>query len=322
MILSVSRRTDVPSFYFDWFLNRLRAGWLLVRNPFNPSQVGRVPLSPELVECIVFWTKNPEPMLTKLRELDPYRYYVQYTVNPYGRDMESNLPELARRIEVFRELAARLGKERVVWRYSPVLVNAKYTDEFHCRAFESIARELAGSTLQCKLSFIELYQKISARMEAQGVVERGDERTFALARELDAIAARHGIALSACGKPDLRPAGIAVSSCVDGELIRRITGGDMVFKKDSGQRGVCNCVESVDVGAYQTCLNGCAYCYANHSHGAAKRRAALYDPASPFLCDVPRPGDKVTERKVKMHGRGPAGPAQGLLSPLPERPAG
>lgn len=301
MILSVSRRTDVPSFYLDWFLNRLREGWLLVRNPFNPSQVSKVLLSPEVVECIVFWTKNPEPMLGRLDELAAYTFYVQYTVNPYGKDMESRLPGLSHRLDVFRELASRLGLERVVWRYSPVLVNAKYTDDFHCEAFENIATTLSGSTRQCKLSFIELYQKISASMDAQGVVERGDERTFALARKLDAIAARHGIALSACGKPDLRPAGIAVSSCVDGELIRKITGKDMSLKKDSGQRGVCNCVESVDIGTYQTCLNGCAYCYANHSHETAKRRAEKYDPDSPLLCDALKPDDKVTERRVKVH---------------------
>lgn len=306
MILSVSRRTDVPSFYFDWFLNRLREGWLLVRNPFNPSQVSKVPLSPEAVECMVFWTKNPEPMLARLDDLAPHRYYVQYTVNPYGKDMESRLPELSRRLDVFRELASRLGSERVVWRYSPVLLNAKYTKDFHCEAFESIASALSGSTRQCKLSFIEMYQKISARMKAQGVIERGSEQTFALARRLNAIARSHGIALSACGKPDLRPAGIPVSSCVDGELIQKITGIHMTLRKDPGQREVCNCVESVDIGAYQTCLNGCAYCYANHSHQAAQRRAAGYDPSSPFLCDASRPDDKVTERKVKMHSKGAA----------------
>lgn len=306
MILSVSRRTDVPSFYFDWFANRLREGWLQVRNPFNPSQVSKVPLSPEVVECIVFWTKNPEPMLARLDELAAYNYYVQYTVNPYGKDMESHLPELSRRLDVFRELASRLGSERVVWRYSPVLLNAKYTDDLHCEAFESIAATLSSFTRQCKLSFIELYQKISARMEAQGVVEPGGEQTFALARRLNAIARSHGIALSACGKPDLRPAGIAASSCVDGELIQKITGTKMALRKDSGQRGACNCVESVDIGAYQTCLNGCAYCYANHSHRTAQRRAAGYDPSSPFLCDTSRPDDKVTERKVKMHSKGAA----------------
>ncbi len=304
MILSVSRRTDVPGLYFDWFVNRLRAGWLFVRNPFNPVQVSRVPLSPEIVECIVFWTKNPEPMLDKLAALEGYLYYIQYTINPYGKDMESRLPGLERRLDVFRELSARLGSERVVWRYSPVLVNDRYSDAFHVEAFENLAESLSGHTRQCKISFIDLYRKIHARMKALGVREREEEQTLDLARKLKAIALRNGIEASACGKPDLRPAGLAVSGCVDGDLIQKLTGRAMRLKKDPGQRGECHCVESVDVGTYQTCLNGCVYCYANHSHATAVRRAADYDPDSPFLCDQPRPGDVVTERSVRIHRTG------------------
>ncbi len=303
MILSVSRRTDVPSFYFDWFLNRLHEGWLLVRNPFQPSRVSRVSLSPDHVECIVFWSKNPEPMLPRLDALGAYPYYIQYTINPYGKDIECGLPDLARRLEVFRELAARLGRERVVWRYSPVLVNAVYTDAFHCEAFGKIARALSGFTVQCKLSFIDLYQKIRSGMKERGVVPQDNQQIFALARTLQALAADCGIALSACGKPDLRQAGIAASSCIDGALMQRLTGRSMAFRKDQGQRDSCNCVESVDIGAYQTCCNGCIYCYANHSPETARRRAAGYDPFSPLLCDSLRPGDVVTERKVSMHAR-------------------
>ncbi len=302
MILSVSRRTDVPSFYFDWFVNRLREGWLLVRNPFNPSRVSRVALSPGAVECIVFWTKNPAPMLDKLDALEGYPYYIQYTLNAYGKDMEGRLPELAKRLDVFLRLSEKLGSERVVWRYSPVLLNGEYTEDFHCEAFEKLAGALRGHTLQCKLSIIELYRKIRSRMEARGVAEPDEGQSYALAGQLRAIAARNDIVLSACGKPDLRPAGIPASSCVDGELIRKITGRAMAFRKDPGQRGVCNCVESVDIGTYHTCLNGCAYCYANHSHASAARGAARYDPRSPFLCDAPRPDDIVTDRKIRLHG--------------------
>lgn len=301
MIVSASRRTDVPAFYLNWFLNRLRAGWLLVRNPYNPHQVSRVTLSPRTVECIVFWTKNPEPMLRRLADLEPYPYYVQYTVNPYGPEMESGLPELSRRLDTFLALADALGKERVVWRYSPVILGDRYSASFHLEAFERIADTLTGHTAQCKLSFIELYAKIRARMAALGMEEAADPEVYALARGFAALAEARGMELSACGKPDLRPAGIAVSRCVDGGLIRKITGKAMTFKKDPGQRGVCNCDESVDIGSYHTCPNGCVYCYANHSHNAASARAARHDPESPFLCDAPRPGDVVTERKVRMH---------------------
>jgi len=303
MILSVSRRTDIPSFYFDWFLNRLRAGEVLVRNPFNPVSVSRIPLSPATVEGIVFWSKNPEPMLSKLAALAPYPFYIQYTVNSYGADIESRLPALESRLDVFRALAEKLGRERVVWRYSPVVVNSRYSSSYHLETFDRLAHELTGYTLQCKLSFLEMYQKIAPRMHSLGVVESADTATLALARQLAAVAERHGIALGACGKPDLRPTGIPMATCVDGDFIRRLTGRKMSFRKDPGQRGVCNCVESVDIGSYHTCLNGCAYCYANHSHDAAVRRARRYDPASPFLCDSPRIDDRIAPRKIRIHSR-------------------
>lgn len=313
MILSVSRRTDVPAFYFDWFVRRLREGWLLVRNPYNPTQVSRVTLTPEAIDCIVFWTKNPAPMLDRLPVLAPYPFYLQYTINAYDRDMESHLPDISQRVDLFRKLADKLGPERVVWRYSPVVLNQRYSAAWHLEAFERLAGALAGHTEQCKLSFLELYAKIGPRMKSLGVTEPGDAATLNLARQLDGLARSHAISLSACGKPDLRPAGIAVSCCVDGELIRRITGTTRKFRKDPGQRGVCHCVESVDVGSYQTCLNGCAYCYANHSHAAAQRRAERYDPDSPLLCDCPGPGDQVRERAARP--RASQKPAQLTLKP-------
>lgn len=309
MILSVSRRTDVPSFYFDWFLNRLRKGWLMVRNPHTPSSVSRIALSPETVECIVFWTKNPEPMLEKLGELEPYPYYIQFTVNSYGREMERNIPELERRIDLFQELSRRLGKERLVWRYSPVILNSTYSAKYHRDMFGKLARKFSGYTCQCKLSFLDLYAKIAPRMASLGVAGQEERDILPLAGQLAELAAENGIAVGACGKRDLHPAGIPASSCIDGELIQKITGKRMILKKDPGQRDECSCVESVEVGAYQTCLNGCAYCYANHSHAYAVKKAAEYDPESPFLCDTSKPGDKITERKTRMHSQ----PQQGRL---------
>lgn len=302
MILSVSRRTDIPSFYMDWFLNRLRAGWLLVRNPFNLNRVSRICLDPSMAECLVFWSKNPEPMLARLDELKPYPFYLQYTLHNYGPEMESRLPDLNRRLAVFEELSARLGPARVVWRYSPLIISHRYTPDYHVETFARLADRLSGRTGQCKLSFLDIYAKIAARVRSLGIVDPADEEKFALARRLNDMAAERGISLTGCGNPDLRPAGIAPSSCIDGELIQRITGRTMFLKKDPNQREGCNCAESIDIGAYQTCLNGCAYCYANHSHSAAMRRSARYDPGSSFLCDSERPGDITTERKKCLYG--------------------
>ena len=301
MILSVSRRTDIPAFYMDWFLNRLQVGWVLVRNPFNPSRVSRVSLNPSVVECLVFWTKNPEPMLARLHEL-PRNFYIQYTLHDYGPEIESQLPSLARRLEIFEELSARLGPERLVWRYSPVIMSACYTPDYHIRTFARLAERLTGHTRQCHLSFLDIYSKIAARMRAIGVINTVEEEKIILARRLNELSVQYGITLSACGNPELQLAGLSLSSCIDGELIQKITGQAMRLKKDANQRPVCNCAESIDIGSYQTCLNGCAYCYATHSHDAVSRKAGHYDPESPFLCDSEKPGDIITDRKIAVHG--------------------
>ena len=144
MILSVSRRTDIPNYYADWFYNRIKEGFLYVRNPMNYHQVSRIELSPDLVDCIVFWTKNPEPMMARLHELDDYAYYFQFTLTGYGRDIEPNVPHKKdRMIPVFQRLSETIGSSRVVWRYDPILFNDVYTEEYHLRAFERIADALA-----------------------------------------------------------------------------------------------------------------------------------------------------------------------------------
>ena len=116
MIISVSRRTDIPSFYSEWFLNRIREKFVLVPNPFNPKQVSRVSLTPDVVDCIVFWTKNPAPMLDKLDQLENFKYYLKLKINTYGKEIEANLPSLDKRIDTFKSLSDRIGKEKVIWR--------------------------------------------------------------------------------------------------------------------------------------------------------------------------------------------------------------
>lgn len=123
MIINASRRTDIPAFYSDWFLNRIKEKFVLVPNPFNPGMISRIDLNPALVDCIVFWTKNPTPMLSRLDELQDYKYYFQFTLNPYGKELENNLPDITGRIETFKRLADTIGREKVIWRYDPILTN-------------------------------------------------------------------------------------------------------------------------------------------------------------------------------------------------------
>lgn len=183
------------------------------------------------------------------------------------------------------KLADRIGSERVVWRYSPILLSRRYSADFHAEQFGFLAEQLSGFTRECKLAFLDIYPKIARRMRDLGVEPVAPPHALALARRLSDAA--RGIHVSACGAPDLEAAGVPAAGCIDGKLVERLVGRPLHMKRDAGQRRNCLCVESVDVGTYQTCVNGCTYCYANHSHAAAVRKAAAYDPGSPLLCDFP-----------------------------------
>lgn len=170
MILSASRRTDIPAFYADWFLNRLREGYVLVRNPMNYHQVSKVRLAPENVDCIVFWTKNPSHFIEKLPEIDNlgYRYYFQFTLNPYGKSIEENLPDKNALVETFKRLSDQCGPEKVIWRYDPIFVGDDYPVDYHAEQFARLANRLEGYTEKCIFSFLDPYAKIQKNNQAVG----------------------------------------------------------------------------------------------------------------------------------------------------------
>ena len=139
MILSVSRRTDIPNYYSEWFYNRIKEGFLYVRNPMNAHQVSEIKITPDVVDCIVFWTKNPLPMMKRLNETKDYNYYFQFTLTGYGNDVEVNLSnKKTEMIPVFQELSEKIGKQKVIWRYDPIFFSDRYTKEYHLKAFKSI----------------------------------------------------------------------------------------------------------------------------------------------------------------------------------------
>lgn len=304
MIISASRRSDIPAFYLDWFLGRLRDGYVLSRNPINPRQVSRINLAPDAVDCIVFWSKNPAPLLHRLDALAAYPHYVQFTINPYGPDLEGNLPDKKTLTGTFKRLADALGPERMVWRYSPVIVNEKYGEAFHLDFFGRLAETLHDYTRKCNLSFLDIYAKIKRNMARLNIGETPEEVKNRMAARMAALAAEHGIALGACGNVDLDAAGIPPAHCIDAGLVERLIGRPIRAKKDPGQRDDCYCTLSADVGSYNTCPHECRYCYANYSPHIARRRLAAHDPASPLLCDALQSGDIVTDRKDPAKRKG------------------
>lgn len=285
MIISASRRTDIPACYSEWFFNRLRERYVLVPNPFNSKQISRISLDPAVVDCLVLWTKNPAPMLGRLDELEAWNYYFQFTLNAYGPQIESRLPPLDERIETLRRLAERIGPERVIWRYDPVFVNECYPVAFHEEAFERIASALRGCTTRCMLGFLDPYAHLRRTMQALHLAPPDPAEIEQVAGSCKLAADRYAIRLETCtSKTDLRRLGIPPGRCIDGELVERLTGCPLAARKDPGQRAVCNCIESIDIGTYSTCLNGCAYCYANRGdHRTALTNRRRHDPRSPLL---------------------------------------
>ncbi len=301
MILSVSRRTDIPNYYSEWFLDRLKEGYLYVRNPINIHQISKITLSPEVIDCIVFWTKNPQPMLAKLHELEPYPYYFQFTLTGYGNDIEPHVPHKKEIIiPAFRTLSRKIGKERVIWRYDPIIFTDKYSPAYHVKAFAQIAKKLHGCTSKCVISFVDIYMKNIKNMKTLHSFSLPENDLRSFLKEIAFIAQNHDIKIASCAETiDLSSCKIEHNSCIDKELIEKITGCKIQAKKDKNQREACGCMESIDIGTYNTCKNGCLYCYANHSEESVSQNCSLYDVNSPLLCGRITKNDKITEKKEK-----------------------
>lgn len=301
MILSVSRRTDIPAFYSDWFMNRIKEGYVLVRNPMSYHAISRVNIQPDVVDCIVFWTKNPAPLIPHLSELSKkYTYYFQYTLNAYGHDIEPNLPSLDERIETFKSISKLLGSDRVIWRYDPIILTEKYTLEWHKKAFNYISSKLSGYTESCVFSYLDMYDKISNNMRNVNAKNPDTSTMTNIAKALNEIAITKNIKLKTCSEEiDLNELGIEHSCCIDPILISKMIGCNLRSKKDPNQRSSCGCVESIDIGQYNTCQHGCKYCYANYSLHSVVSNVKKHDPCSPMLLGNVEEGDKVTERKVQ-----------------------
>lgn len=309
MIISASRRTDIPAFYSDWLMHRLEDGYCTVPNPFNPKQISVVSLTPSDVDAIVFWTKNARPMLDKLPYLDKrgYRYYFQFTITGYPRLLEPLIPPLPQILATFRWLSERIGPARVIWRYDPIVFSNLTGYAYHLDRFATIASSLEGYTRQVVISLLDMYQKTRSRLEqlekkglqvwnlgagqvgssnsALGEKEVTAEREAAeFFRSLASIADRHGMEIESCAETvNLLPYGISPGKCIDDRLLFDVFGLRVTSQKDPNQRPECGCVVSKDIGTYDTCLFGCRYCYAVRSEKVAERNYRQHDPCSPSL---------------------------------------
>jgi len=286
MIISASRRTDIPAFYSDWFMNRIKEGFVLVQNPFNALQISKISLSPESVDSIVFWTKNPARLMDKLTVLDrlQYQYYFQFTLTPYGREIEPNLPDKQELIATFIKLSNMIGRERLVWRYDPIVLTDRLDRRYHYEQFRAFAEKLTPYADRCIISFVDFYAKTTRNLKSLNAERINDGTMQEIAGEFMNICRSSGLRLETCAEElDMRELGIANGKCIDDRQIAKILGREFTVRKAHGQRKKCGCVSSVDIGAYNSCSHNCLYCYANCGSTLVKAGIARHDPESPLL---------------------------------------
>ena len=303
MILSASRRTDIPAFYADWFVRRVEEGFVLVRNPMDRNMVSRISLDPAVVDCIVFWTKNARPLMARIPEIrSRYRenFCFQYTLTAYDAAVEPKVPRKSSLIDTFRELSDLLGPDRVVWRYDPIFFTHRMGVEYHKKWFEGLANRLGPYTRRCVVSILDTYRKTERNMAGLGAKVPEYAEICQMFSHFTQVMANWNIPVESCSEGvDYGASGVCHGRCIDDRLVSRLR--DMPFEagKDKTQRPECGCIPSIDIGTYNTCLHGCRYCYANFGDAAVQKARAAYDPASPLLCGRLEAGDVVKERPMK-----------------------
>lgn len=292
MIINTGQRTDIPAFYAEWFANRLKEGFVCVRNPYDPNRVSRYRLDPSVVDIIGFCTKSPAPMFSYMKLLRDYGQYWFVTITPYGRDIEPNVPDKHLLLEHFKQLSDITGIHSVAWRYDPIFITERYTIDYHLRAFAQIAATLGGYTNTVVISFIDLYPKVRRNFpEVQAVAK---EQRLLLGKEMVQIASAHGMVVKPCAEGnELEVYGADCSGCMKLSDYEAAIGKKLNAPKHKGARAACACYLSCDIGAYNTCRHLCKYCYANAEPSKVLALSRLHDPHAPFLIGNYRENDKI-----------------------------
>lgn len=304
MIINTGMRTDIPAFYSEWLMNRIHEGYVYVRNPYYMLQVSKYDLSPEVVDCLAFCTKNPHPMIKYLDELkEKYNMFWFVTITPYGKDIEPNVPSVDRVIEDFKVLSTKLGSNAVALRYDPIFLSEEWTIEKHIESFEYILKELFGYTEDVTISFLDMYEKV--KKNAPNIRPPKCEEEKILAKEFARIGKKYNMTIhGCCENPILKDLGIDISGCMSKEIVEKAIKMKLNTPKNQSKRlndgkQTCNCVMGNDIGAYNSCMHLCTYCYANLDKELVKQNYKKHNPNSPFLIGELTNEDRITSSKQK-----------------------
>ena len=294
MILNVSGRTDIVAFYTDWFMKRYHEGFVDVRNPFNPKLVSRIDFSD--VDAILFCTKNPIPILNKINEINkPIIFHV--TLTPYKKDIEPNVPPKGEIVEAVKKLSKINGKDNLVIRYDPVFISAKYTLDYHIRAFENLCSLLDGYVSKILISFLDDYKNVRKNEKVLNFKELEESDYRAIGENFSASALKHHMIVHTCFEDrDLTEYGFSKDECLSHELAYKLTG--KVYKKEwkARKEGKCHCVQMVDIGVYNSCKHFCKYCYANYDEKQVQDNFINHDPNSSLLVGKLNENDIIKKR--------------------------
>ena len=299
MIINTGGRTDTIKYYTEWLLNRFSEGYVLSRNPLFPNKITRYELTPDSVDCVIFCSKNYQPILPRLHEItERFHTYFHYTITAYGKDIEPGVPSITESIQTLITLSKLVGKQRIAWRYDPVLLTKEYTIQKHLETFENMARALSPYIDRCIFSFVEMYKKLEYNMPE--LIPLSQQDIEILAQGLGSIAQKYGILIQTCGtNGDFSHYGIQKSGCMTLDIIGKAN--NILFKdlKHKGSRQGCHCIASRDIGAYDTCMNGCKYCYANKNTKKAFENFKYHNVKSPLLLGEVKPSDTIIQGSQK-----------------------
>ncbi len=298
MIINTGNRTDIPACYSTWFYNRMKEGYVLVRNPYAPSQITKYVLHPEVVDAIVFCTKNPAPMFPGFTSLSAYETFWSVTITPYGKDIEPYVPDMRQVMRSFQKLSEMAGVRKVSWRYDPVFITESCPVDFHIRQFQKMAQTLKGYTKQCVVSFLDLYEKTKRNFPKA--------RTVDWQEQLELITAMAGIAAEnemqihlCCESGSLVRDHVDADGCLSKEILEQAIGCKLTVPKKKTARDACACLLGADIGAYNTCGHGCLYCYANEDRQTVLHNMKCHDPHAPLLIGSVRETDTIREAEQK-----------------------
>ena len=296
MIINTGMRTDIPAFYSEWFMNRIKAGYVLVRNPYRHDWITRYELNPNVVDCLAFCTKNPAPMFKYLDKLKQFHQYWFVTITPYGKETEPNVPPKETVMQDFIRLSEIVGIDSIGWRYDPIFIDGSYTVDRHISGFEQMCKTLSGHTKVCVISFIDLYEKVKRNFPSVRSVNR--QERIQIGKAFAEIGKRYGITIKGCAEgTELSTYGVDCTGCMTKETFEKAMGCKLKVPKKKSPRAECNCLLGTDIGAYDTCGHLCRYCYANSNKEKVKRNLKLHNPDSPFLLGELRKGEEIHPAK-------------------------